>query len=161
MKSVDVIEADLNRQDHQKKIVDLINAYAMDPMGNGAPLSPSVKENLIPGLREHPTTVIFLAVVDGEAIGIAVCFLGFSTFNARRLINIHDLAVLPAYRGSGAGRLLLAGVEEKARELGCCKVTLEVQRKNHRARQVYETAGFSQARYHPDAGGSLFYIKPL
>ena len=77
------------------------------------------------------------------------------------LINIHDLAVLPGHRGQGAGRRLLEEVERKAREMGCCKLTLEVQEHNHRARQVYAAAGFAQAKYQEAAGGSLFLAKPL
>jgi GNAT superfamily N-acetyltransferase len=161
MESIEIEEADLNRKDHQQAVVDLIDAYAMDPMGNSGPLPADVKQTLIPGLKHHPTTVIFLAYSKGQAIGIAVCFIGFSTFAARPLINIHDLAVLPAHRGNGIGRLLLAAVERKARHMGCCKVTLEVLENNRRAMQVYIAAGFTQATYRNEAGGALFYAKYL
>jgi ribosomal protein S18 acetylase RimI-like enzyme len=161
MESVEIVEADLSREDHRKAVIDLIDAYAMDPMGNGSPLPGDVKNALIPGLKKHPTTLILLAYVNGEAMGIAVCFIGFSTFAARPLVNIHDLAVLPGYRGSGVGRLLLAGVERKAREMGCCKVTLEVLENNRRALKVYDAAGFSQATYTEAAGGALCYAKKL
>ncbi len=161
MESVEIVEADLNRKDHQKAVLYLIDAYARDPMGNGGPLPGDVKNALIPGLKKHPTTLVFMAFFNGEAIGIAVCFLGFSTFAARPLINVHDLAVLPAHRGCGAGRMLLAGVEQKARDLGCCKVTLEVLENNRRAMKVYQAAGFAQAIYQEEAGGALFYAKHL
>jgi GNAT superfamily N-acetyltransferase len=130
-------------------------------MGNGKPLPPEVPSALVPGLREHPTTIVFLAYLGSQAVGIAVCFRGFSTFAAKPLINIHDLAVLPDHRGTGIGRLLLAAVEQKARSLGCCKLTLEVQENNRRARRVYQVAGFTQAVYQEAAGGSLFLTKPL
>jgi ribosomal protein S18 acetylase RimI-like enzyme len=161
MESIEIVEADLNRKEHRQAVVDLIDAYAMDPMGNGGPLPGDVREALIPGLKRHPTTLIFLAYVKGEAMGIAVCFIGFSTFAARPLINIHDLAVLPGQRGNGVGRLLLEGVERKAREMGCCKVTLEVLENNRRALGVYAAAGFSQATYTEAAGGALCYAKKL
>jgi len=161
MPSVEILEADLSRPEHQEAVVELLDAYAADPMGNGEPLSVEVRRTLIPGLRQHPTTVVFLAWRGDEAIGIAVCFRGFSTFNARPLINIHDLAVLPACRGQGVGRELLQAVERKAREMGCCKLTLETQENNHRARRVYTAAGFAQAVYEEAAGGSLFLAKPL
>jgi len=159
MPPVEIVEADLNRTQHKHAVVELVNAYAMDPMGNGRPLSADVRSALVPALKRHPTTIILLACQGSEAIGIAVCFLGFSTFAARPLINIHDLAVLPAYRGQGIGRKLLEGVELKAREMGCCKITLEVQENNHRARQLYETVGFDQAVYEKSAGGTLFLSK--
>jgi GNAT superfamily N-acetyltransferase len=158
---VEILEADLNLPEHQRAVVELIDAYASDPMGNGRPLSDEVRCALIPGLQQHPTTIIFLAYAGEKAVGIAVCFLGFSTFAARPLINIHDLAVLPTHRGQGIGRLLLVAAGRKARDLGCCKITLEVQENNHTAKRLYESAGFAQAAYQQAAGGALFYSKRL
>src|SRR5262245_1424098 len=123
-------------------IVYLVNAYARDPMGAGRDLPIAVRDRLIAGLRQHPTALVFLAFDDVTPIGIAVCFVGFSTFAAQLLINIHDLAVIPDYRGRGVGRLLLERVEAKGRELGCCKLTLEVREDNHRAQQLYQKFGF-------------------
>lgn len=158
---VDIVEADLERADHQREIVALTAAYALDPMGNGGPLSEETLARLIAGLKNHPTTLIFLAYVDGEAAAIATCFRGFSTFYAKPLINIHDLAVLPAHRGRGIGRQLLGRVEVAARETGCCKVTLEVQEDNAAARRLYKECGFAQAVYGKPPAGALFYSKPL
>jgi ribosomal protein S18 acetylase RimI-like enzyme len=158
MHSIEVVEADLNRPDHQNAVVELINAYAADPMGNGKPLSHDVRQDLIRGLRQHPTTIIFLADEEDQAIGVAVCFLGFSTFAARPLINIHDLAVLPSHRGKGIGRRLLEEVERRARALGCCKITLEVREDNHRARRIYETVGFEPTALQQEATGAYLFL---
>src|SRR5437867_12897246 len=118
-------------------------------------------------LRRRPSTVSSMAsgvtprrsssspICMGRA-GIATCFLGFSTFFARPLLNIHDFAILPQHRGRGLARHLLRAVEAKALELGCCTITLEVQEKNVRARRVYERAGFAQAGDRQATGGSLF-----
>ncbi|MGH2726059.1 MAG: GNAT family N-acetyltransferase [Actinomycetota bacterium] len=157
---VEVVAADLERSDHQNAVLALTDAYATDPMGNGAPLAADKRDRLIDGLRAHPTTVILLAYVDGEAAGIATCFLGFSTFAARPLLNIHDLAVAPEHRGRGVGQQLLAGVERKARELGCSKITLEVGDRNETARGLYDRAGFVQPSGH-EAGALIFYTKDL
>jgi GNAT superfamily N-acetyltransferase len=159
--SVDVVKADLASAEHGRAVVALTAAYALDTMGNGGPLPPEVLGRLLDGLRSHPGTVVFLAYVDGRPAGIATCFRGFSTFAARPLINVHDLAVLPEHRGQGVGRRLLGAVEAEARRLGCCKVTLEVQENNTRARRVYEGAGFAQGVYGDATGGSLFYWKRL
>ena len=155
MQSVKIVEADLDRPEHQAAVVELVDAFALQ--STGKPLSFDARRALVPGLREYPTTMIFLAFLGEKAIGIAVCFRGFSTFAARPLINIHDLVVLPEHRGGGVGRLLLEAVEAKARELGCCKLTLEVNEKNEGARRLYKTAGFSGAA----GGGSLFLSKTL
>ena len=119
----------------------LTAAYALDPMGKGSALTQEALDRLIDGLRRHPTTLILLAYLQGQVAGIATCFLGFSTFFARPLLNIHDFAILPRHRGRGLGRHLLRAVEAKALELGCCKITLEVQQNNVQARRVYERAG--------------------
>ena len=161
MHTIETVEADLDRADHQHAVLQLTDAYARDPMGNGKPLSDDARQALIPGLRQHPTTVIFLAYRGSNPIGIANCFIGFSTFAARPLINISDLAVLSEYRGQQVGRRLLEAVEQKAREIGCCKLTIEVQEHNHSARHLYEGVGFSQAVYVEAAGGALFLAKPL
>jgi GNAT superfamily N-acetyltransferase len=155
------MEADLERREHQHAVVELLNAYAMDPMGNGTALSNEVRRDLIPGLKQHPTTLIFLAFQNDKAVGIATCFRGFSTFAARPLINISDFYVLPQLRGQKIGQKILAAVETRARDSGCCKITLEVQEKNHRAQRIYEAAGFSRAVYVESAGGALCLSKPL
>lgn len=161
LQNLTVILANLDRLDHQQAILRLTNEYACDSMGNGRPLPDHVLGNLIAGLRAHPTTLVFLAYSDQQAVGIATCFLGFSTFAAKPLINVHDLAVLPDFRGRSVGRQLLKSVEAEARRRGCAKLTLEVQENNTRARGLYESSGFAQATYGPDTGGSLFYSKPL
>ena len=160
-RAIEIVEADLKRPDHRRAVVELTDAYAIDPMGNGQALSAAARRALIPGLQQHPTTLIFLAYRGKTAVGIATCFGGFSTFAAQPLINIHDLSVLPEHRGHRVGRLLLEAVERKARGRGCCKVTLEVQENNSRARRLYEATGFAQALYETAAGGVLFFSKPL
>ncbi len=106
-------------------------------------------------------TLLFLALDRDDAVGIVTCFVGFSTFAARPLINIHDLHVVKGYRRRGVARLLLEAVEEHARGLGCCKLTLEVQQNNHAALALYGSFGFVSGQYEPEAGAVLFREKKL
>ncbi len=161
MSSIEILQADLGRPEHQEAVVTLLDAYARDPMGNGKALSDRVRSELIAGLQQHPTTIIFLVFQNKIAVGIATCFGGFSTFAARPLINIHDFYVIPEHRGQAIGHKMLAAVEQKARDTGCCKITLEVQQNNHGARRIYAAAGFSRSVYVEAAGGALFLSKPL
>lgn len=153
--------ADLADPGDAAAVLALLDAYSRDPMGDGKPLDAAVRERLIPGLREHPTTRVWLALLGDEPVGITTAFVGFSTFKAAPLINLHDVAVLPAARGRGVGRALLGAVEEHAREIGCCKLTLEVLQNNTTAKGLYESFGFEQATYADGAGAALFYAKPL
>jgi GNAT superfamily N-acetyltransferase len=140
--TVDIREADFADPAHTTAIVELLDAYATDPRGGGAPLAADVRNRLVSALREHPTALVLLAFADHRPVGIAVCFFGFSTFQARPLLNIHDLAVLREWRGRGVGRALLSAAEQHARRRGCCKLTLEVQDANRPARLLYERFGF-------------------
>jgi len=127
---------------HCTGIVSVLNSYSSDPSGGERPLSEEVQERLIPALRKHPATLVLLAVADRKPVGIAICFFGLSTFQARPLLNIHDLAVLPEYRGRGIGRALLHAAEDRAIRRECCKLTLEVQDDNMRALGLYKDFGF-------------------
>ena len=156
-----ILEASLEREDHARDVLTLLNAFSSDPFGDGHPLSEEVRGKVIDGLRAHPTTHVFLAYRNGEAVGLAICFLGYSTFRARRLLNIKDYFILPSQRGQGIGRDLMNFVADRARELDCCLLTLEVQENNQRTRHIYAAAGFAQAVYVPEAGGSLYLHKEL
>lgn len=155
-----VREADFGDERDAEAIIAILDSYARQPVGRGEALPPDVCERLVPMLREHPTALVLLAFVDDEPAGIAVCFFGLSTFRARTLLNVHDLAVLPPYRGKGVGRALLTAVEDRARLKGCCKLTLEVLDDNTRARAVYRRFGFED----PVVGHATptrFLVKPL
>jgi ribosomal protein S18 acetylase RimI-like enzyme len=142
MKKLEILEADFTNEKHCQAIVNVTNRYAEDPMGLGDSLPDNTRTNLIHELSQFPTMICFIAFFDGEVAGVANCFFGFSTFRAAKVLNIHDLAVMPSFRGKGIGEALLGTIEKKARDTGCCKVTLEV-REDNRARGLYERYGFS------------------
>ena len=157
--NLQVSEADFDDERDAKGIIAVLDSYASAPVGGGKPLAPDVRERLIPMLREHPTSLVLLALADDEPVGIAVCFFALSTFRAAPLLNIHDLAVLPQYRGKGVGQALLAAVEEHARRKGCCKLTLEVLDDNTRAQSLYRRFGFDDVVVGKSA--MRFLAKPL
>src|SRR5579863_2792599 len=146
MKSVSIVRADLGNPAHADAIVNLIDEYARDPMGGGAAIPPATLSRIIPGLRAHPACLVWLAFDGEQPLGVTICFLGYSTFQAAPLINIHDVAVTTAARGRGIGRMLMNAVEAHARSIGCCKLTLEVRADNHVARGLYRDLGYSEVR---------------
>jgi len=160
MTAVQVRPVDLADAADAAAIVHLLNAYAADPRGGGNPLPEAVRARLVDGLRRTPASRTWLAFLGGEAVGICVGFIGYSTFQALPLLNIHDLAVLPGHRGQGIGRALLAAAQALAVAEGCCKLTLEVQDDNTPARQLYQRFGFRDVRY-GDSGPTRFLGKQL
>jgi GNAT superfamily N-acetyltransferase len=149
--------ADLARAEDRAALVQLLDLYARDPMGGGRPLDPAVARALPDRLAAQPGARIWLAFAgDGAPAGVAVCFGGFSTFAARPLLNLHDLAVAPNHRGRGIGRRLLEAVEAAARAAGCCKVTLEVRDDNARAQALYRALGYGDG-----AAPHRFWSKPV
>ncbi|MGD8935046.1 MAG: N-acetyltransferase [Thiogranum sp.] len=143
--SVRIQPADLDNHEHQTQVVALLDLYSRDAMGNGEPLPAATRAALISGLRRHPASLVLLAWQADCCAGLCVCFEGFSTFQARPLLNIHDLVVHPAHRNLGVGRALLAAVETAARERDCCRITLEVRADNAAAQHLYRDVGFREA----------------
>lgn len=159
--SLTVVPLDLSDLALAEIWLELLDHYAQDPMGGGDGLSDYAKLNLVATMREVPGFHGALAWLDGKAVGLIDCFAGFSTFAARPLLNVHDIVVHRDVRGRGVGQALLAWAEARARELGCCKLTLEVLSNNTRAMRSYEQAGFAPYVLDPAAGHALFLQKYL
>ena len=155
-----VRRADLSSPADAAAYVAMLDMYSRDAMGDGKPRDDDVRARIVPALLEHPTTLIWLAFDGDRPVGVVTAFRGFSSFKARPLVNVHDIAVTPEMRGKGVGKALLAAAEAYARATNCCRLTLEVL-ENNPARAVYEAAGYRQAAYAPGAGGALFYVRPL
>lgn len=140
--NIEVIQADLTNAEQVSSVIDIIDSYAREPLNGGKPLTTEVRDQLVIELKSVPALVVFLALLDGVPSGVAVCFRGYSTFTAKPLLNIHDLAVLPEKRNRGLGRALLRGIDDYAKASGCCKITLEVREENTGARRLYRDVGF-------------------
>jgi len=143
-------------------LVRLLDAYAQDPMGGGAPLSEFAKAHLVAELAKRPqafSVLAFWGPERGLPIGLVNCIEGFSTFACKPLINVHDVSVLPAYRGQRVAEKMLKLVEQIARERGACKLTLEVLQGNVGALKLYQRVGFSNYQLDPAAGHAQFLQK--
>jgi ribosomal protein S18 acetylase RimI-like enzyme len=156
-----IVEADLDDPKQAAALVELLDHYMSDPMEGGQPPSERVKRELVPGLRAHPACYVYLAMHADKAVGFAICFLGFSTFNARPLINVHDIFVESSLRGGGIGNVMLDRIEAKARSMNGCALTLEVREDNTRARGLYRKFGFQRAEVGTERIPMEFWRKAL
>ncbi len=156
-----IVDADWDDTEHTDAIVYLLDSYASDPMGGNELLSPYVKDNLINELSKRDTAHVVLAFDEETPVGLMVCFEGFSTFVCKPLLNIHDVIVHKDHRGKGIATAMFAYIEDKARQMGCCKLTLEVLSENKVAQGLYTKCGFAGYELKPETGHALFWQKKL
>ncbi len=107
--TIDVLEADFANPAHAAALLDLMEAYAPDPMAGGQGLSWFTRANLVNALARRSSAHGILAFAGEEPAGLAICLEGFSTFACRPLLNVHDLVVAGEFRRQGVGRRLLQG----------------------------------------------------
>ena len=149
---------------HAQALVALLDAYAQDPMGGGAGLSDYAKTHVVAGLASRAQAFSVLAFAPDAAqtpVGLVNCIEGFSTFAAKPLVNVHDVIVLPDWRGRGVAGAMLGAVIQIARERGACKLTLEVLSGNQKALRAYTKIGFDAYQLDPQAGSAQFLQKWL
>lgn len=133
---------DFSNGDHCSRLATLINQYISDPMGGGTPLTYRQQLRLIDGLNNHPASFVLFILADQQIVGLATCFINFSTFKAKPYINIHDILIDREFRGKGLGKKLLEQIELIAKERKYCKITLEVREDNQIAQNLYTELGF-------------------
>ena len=85
-----------------------------------------------------PKAQVLLAVIDGEAIGLATYFPTFSTYLAKPGIWLDDLYVREGYRSRGVGKALMAELARTAKGLGCGRIEWTVALSNDRGIAFYE-----------------------
>ena len=158
---LNILRADYSLPAHAEALLELLDHYASDPAGGGAPLSDYVRTHLISALAARPFICSVLAFDADKPVGLINAIEGFSTFACKPLINIHDVIVLRSRRGQGIAKAMFAEIEAIAQARGACKLTLEVLHGNTGARRLYESLGFDDYRLDPALGEARFMQKWL
>lgn len=159
--TLQVVRADYANPVHGAALVELLDAYARDPMGGAHPLSDFARANLVASLAARPQAYSVLAFAGDLPVGLVNCIEGFSTFACEPLVNVHDVAVLASHRGQGVAEKMLVLAEAIARERGACKLTLEVLQGNRGADRLYRRLGFANYELNPAMGQAQFMQKWL
>lgn len=95
------------------------------------------------GFGAQPAFECMLAERAGKAVGFALFFPNYSTFEGRAGLYLEDLYVSPEARGAGVGKALLARLAALALERDCPRLDLSVLEWNP-AREVYRSLGFKE-----------------
>lgn len=90
-----------------------------------------------------PRVFCDIARLDGDAVGFAVWFYSFSTFEGRHGLYLEDLFVKPEVRGAGVGKALLAHLAKRCVDEGLRRLEWSVLDWNAPAIAFYDGIGAS------------------
>ncbi|MCB4858487.1 GNAT family N-acetyltransferase [Sphingobium sp. PNB] len=89
----------------------------------------------------RPMAEVLIAENEGRAIGFALFFHNFSTFEGRPGLYLEDLFVVPEARGLGAGKALLSRLAQLALERDCARLEWWVLDWNEPSIAFYHSLG--------------------
>jgi ribosomal protein S18 acetylase RimI-like enzyme len=141
---------------HLNALSELLNMYMADPMGDSPQLNKLQQLRLVDGLANHSSCFVLLEILDGVVVGLATCFINFSTFMVQPYLNIHDFFVHPNYRSKGLANSMMQELISISTERKYCKITLEVREDNYTAQGLYKSLGFEDCK-----PKMLFWTKKL
>lgn len=89
-------------------------------------------------------SVIFLASVDGEALGFMQLYPSFASLSMAPSWILNDLFVDPAARGHGIGEALMEAARALGASNGAAEIFLQTARSNSTAQRLYERLGYQR-----------------
>lgn len=125
--------------DHIEDLAPLFDAYRVFYK------QPSDLERSRTFLRERMylgESVVFLAYLEGAAVGFMQLYPSFSSTTMKRLWILNDLFVIADRRGQRIGEQLIKRAAEFARSFGATKLELATQTTNVSGQKLYERVGF-------------------
>ena len=90
---------------------------------------------------DTPTAHALIAELDGVAVGVALYFFTYSTFQGKPALYLEDLYVRPTARGTGMGKLLLKTLAQIGVDHGCGRMAWVVLDWNEPSIQFYKSIG--------------------
>jgi GNAT superfamily N-acetyltransferase len=118
-------------------IVDLVRelaVYEQEPLSS---VKLSEADILRDGFGPEPRFELLVATLDRAAVGFALFFPNYSTWEGRAGLHVEDLFVRETARGHGLGRRLMAEIARLAVARGFRRIDLSVLEWNP-ARRFYE-----------------------
>lgn len=156
---MEIRPTDLDNPADVDALLKLMAEYSASDTGGSAELPDNVLQRLAVSLKSCPTFLGLIAWEGNDPVGLLNAFWSISTFKAKRLVNIHDIAVARSHQRKGIGRRLIRELNDIAKEMDCCKITLEVLDGNHGAIALYRLMGFESYQLDPAMGSAQFMQK--
>lgn len=105
--------------------------------------------------QERPPFACAIAENDGRAVGFALYFFAYSTWEGKQTLYLEDLYVSPEFRGTGAGAKLMGYLADVANERNCARFEWSVLDWNTAAIGFYNRIGAK-----PVAGWTRYRVDP-
>jgi ribosomal protein S18 acetylase RimI-like enzyme len=113
---------------------------------------------------EAPNGILLVAVPTAEPQHVLGYCLAFTRSDSP-VARAYSLAISPAARGKGLGRMLMESMARASRRKGCTAVRLEVAKTNKIAIELYEKLNYSRLKslpqYYEDGQDAWRMQKPL
>lgn len=106
--------------------------------------SPNEAKHYLKWLRRTCKEGFLVAEAEGHVVGFIAACPDWKDWELGRVLEIHEIAVAPAWQGKGVGRALLKEVFSLGRACGMSLAALWVGEKNYRARSWYKGLGFRE-----------------
>lgn len=132
-------------------IVALAHAFHRE---DGHPLSAAGAAALV-AMLDLPRSFgrVVVPRIEGTVVGYGALCFGYSVEYEGREAFIDDIYIVPAHRGQGLGKRLLARLQQEARDAGCRAIHMEVMAGNP-AEHWYRAEGWTDR-------GSLLLTKRM
>lgn len=135
----------------------LLYAFNVE-FGAATPDAETIAERAAPLLASGEVTVLLAG--DGPD-GFAQLRFRPSLYTGALDAHLEELYVVPERRGRGLGRALLEAAMDHARQRGAAHVDLGTSEDDLAARNLYESAGFTNREGGPDGPRMLYYERDL
>jgi GNAT superfamily N-acetyltransferase len=104
-----------------------------------APPDHEAKKRLIADMNRRYDA--YLCEYEGRAAGYAFIFETYSSFQAKPVLYLEDLFVLPEFRGKRVGHELFMAMAAEGKRRGCCRMEWSVLDWNQLAIDFYRRLG--------------------
>ena len=126
--------------EHLDLIVSLFDAYRVF---YGKPSDKNAAKQFLFERLKNRDSVIFLALVDNQAVGFTQLYSSFSSVSMQPIYILNDLYVTKEYRKQGIGVALLNKAKELCREQKYKGLALQTETTNP-AQHLYERLGWKK-----------------
>lgn len=124
---------------HLDLLLTLMAEFYADTM----PFAPAAAQSALSGILQNSAYgFVWLIQRQGSTVGYVVLTLGYSLEYGGRDAFIDELYLRPSDRHQGIGTQPLHFLEKTCRQLNLKALHLEVDRRNPRARALYDRLGF-------------------